>query len=211
MSSPIEENLLEKYALIGTGANIGCGPRQIGNSIGVDIKPNAAAAIITADARVLPFRSDSLDYIVSAHCIEHIQDSPLLVLREWIRCLKVGGKLTLVTPYAGASTGSSVKALESRSFPGKFNPSEHCQLFTSQTLFAYMKQAGLEAVSTSVHDRSDYWKNFDIILGTGTKSKAFSEKPQKLSKLLWMYRTAKSANIANQILFRLLGNIGPNE
>lgn len=45
----------------------------------------------------LPFDSFSLDYCFSSHCLEDAQETAQ-VLEEWMRVLKVGGKLVLYLP-----------------------------------------------------------------------------------------------------------------
>ncbi len=197
MSSPVEQDILASYCS-GWGANICCGNRAISNAIGVDHDPNAKAGLIQADARLLPFYDDALDYIISAHGLEHIQDGPLLVIREWIRCIKVGGRLALVVPNG---SGREQKALEYNASEGKMNIAGHCHIFTPDILRAMLKQAGLIKVEVKVLDRSKYWDS-DVILGTGIKSAKYQVPPITKSKLLWLWRTIKSANIKGQIAYR---------
>ncbi len=200
MSSPVEELTLVNYCQ-GVGANICCGDRQIGGSIGVDANPDAKAALIHADARLLPFTDNSLDYIVSAHGLEHIQDGPLLVIREWVRCLKVGGRIAIVVPDGSAKP---LQVLQYNAKKGKMNPNGHCHIFTPAILFALLVQSGLEASSTRTLDRSDYWDT-DVVLGTGIKSSSYQKEPCKWSKLVWLNRTIKSANIKGQLMYRIAG------
>lgn len=47
---------------------------------------------------ILPFPSDSFDYVYSSHVLEHIE-SRANVIREWHRVLKVGGHLVIVVPH----------------------------------------------------------------------------------------------------------------
>lgn len=49
------------------------------------------------DATALSFTDASFDRVIAAHVLEHLP-SPHLVLREWMRVLKVGGTLSLVLP-----------------------------------------------------------------------------------------------------------------
>ena len=185
MSSPIENQLLEQacpqikrpYCV---GLNIGCGNRSIGGSIGVDYREDAAAAHIVADARQLPIRSRSLDYIVSCHCLEHLRDGPLSVLREWVRCLKIGSPLALCVP--DGSDGEN--ALRYQVPPGKHIDGQHVHLFTPDNLRTYMVVAGLEDVETSVHDRMPYWRT-KIILGKGIRSASYQENPYRWRAWTW--------------------------
>ncbi len=45
----------------------------------------------------LPFKSGSLDYIISAHTLEHIRDTEI-TLREWLRVLRIGALMAIVLP-----------------------------------------------------------------------------------------------------------------
>jgi predicted SAM-dependent methyltransferase len=151
MSSPIEVQLLkdavpELMWPYNIGLNIGCGGRAIGGSIGLDVREHAGAAVILADARQLPVRSNSLDYIVSCHCLEHLRDGPLEVLREWVRCLKLGAPLGVCVPDGGAD---AMHSLNYQMSPGRHRPGSHVSIFTEQTLRAYLVQAGLESVSVT--------------------------------------------------------------
>lgn len=194
MSSPVEENILESYCS-GIGANICCGGRSIGTSIGVDANPTAKAALVHADARALPFMDDCLDYVVSAHGLEHIQDGPLLVLREWLRCVKVGGRMSLVVPDG---RNNELKSLEYNSLPGRMNPNGHCHIFTVPILHALFVQAGMEDIETVKLDRSTYWDS-DVIFATGIKSNRYRVDPQRFSRLVHLYRTVKSIKIKSRL------------
>jgi len=186
MSSPIEMELLKQacpqtmrpYCV---GLNIGCGGRPIGGSIGLDFRDDAGAAVIVADARQLPIRTGSLDYIVSCHCLEHLRDGPLMVLREWVRCLKVGAPLAVCVPD-GADDPEYALAYQLP--PGKFRPGQHVSIFTVASLIAYLRRAGLDDVTARVHDREPYWKT-RIIMGTGVKSAMYQEDPYRWRAWSW--------------------------
>ena len=49
------------------------------------------------DACELPFYSDSLDYVVSSHVLEHVAN-PVAAFKEWVRVLRHGGVIYLVVP-----------------------------------------------------------------------------------------------------------------
>ena len=49
------------------------------------------------DARDLPFKDETLDYIYSSHTLEDFEDKESL-LKEWLRVLKPGGYLLLLLP-----------------------------------------------------------------------------------------------------------------
>ena len=46
----------------------------------------------------LPFRDETLDFIVGSHVIEHIED-PVNAIEEWFKKIKVGGMLLLIVPH----------------------------------------------------------------------------------------------------------------
>jgi len=82
--------------------HIGCGlvrfPKEEG-WINIDaspeVKPDKVARI-----EKLPFRTESVDEIYTAHTLEHVDDF-VKAMREMHRVLKKGGKLNIVVPYAG--------------------------------------------------------------------------------------------------------------
>ena len=49
------------------------------------------------DACALPFRSHSLDYVVTSHVLEHVAN-PVAALLEWHRVLRSGGVIYMVVP-----------------------------------------------------------------------------------------------------------------
>ena len=188
MASPIEIAELEKYCKEGVGLNIGCGSRQLGNSIGLDIDPKASAAMIIADAADLPIRDDSLDYIVSSHGLEHTMFAPLIVLREWLRCLKPGGILAIVVPdgYQGKV------ALEYSSRKGTMSRGGHTQLFTVQQLSDLVSFAGATVLRAESLNREPFWKT-RVIIVVAVKDDSFSHGVARRSKMLWMTSILQTA------------------
>ncbi|MBI4064004.1 MAG: class I SAM-dependent methyltransferase [Elusimicrobia bacterium] len=61
------------------------------------LKVNPHPLKMTANAERLPFRSHSVDLIISDHVFEHL-DNPGAILREACRALKPGGSLIFATP-----------------------------------------------------------------------------------------------------------------
>lgn len=186
MSSPYEvEELIARSPAMnvpGTlGLNIGCKDRAIGSSLGVDIRPKAKAAVIIADARALPFKSDTLDYIVSCHCLEHLRDGPLPVLREWVRCLKVDATLAVAVPYGRDDPDAALLYQVPR---GRTIEGQHVHLFDMENLTSYMRCAGLEGVSGIVIDREPYWKS-KVVIASGRKGKDYQESPYRWRAWTW--------------------------
>jgi SAM-dependent methyltransferase len=78
--------------------HIGCGNIRLNNFINVDIIEGPAVDRIM-DARKLDFADNSVDLIYTSHVIEHFPHGEVpLVLKEWNRVLKNGGKLIVITP-----------------------------------------------------------------------------------------------------------------
>jgi ubiquinone/menaquinone biosynthesis C-methylase UbiE len=73
-----------------------------GRAVLIDRFPAAprgqTAGLVCADAARLPLAGESLEFLVSAHCLEHCPDV-LAVLREWRRVLRPGAALVLVLPH----------------------------------------------------------------------------------------------------------------
>ncbi|MEE9296057.1 MAG: methyltransferase domain-containing protein [Phycisphaerae bacterium] len=70
--------------------NLGCGTHRIDeNMIGVDLFDYDAVDVV-CDLRALPFKSESIDAMVSVSVLEHVPD-PRVVVAECDRCTKRGG------------------------------------------------------------------------------------------------------------------------
>jgi predicted SAM-dependent methyltransferase len=78
---------------------IGCGDKKVfPNSIAIDIRKTQKVDVI-ADARFLPFKSESVDHVYSSHVIEHFSHRDVkLVLIEWVRILKPGSTFEIRCP-----------------------------------------------------------------------------------------------------------------
>ncbi len=89
----------------GLGVDVGCGLSKIhAQAIGVDRRLGPRdigypfGAQIKATGEVLPwFADDSMDFVFSSHCLEHIANAGG-ALREWARVLKPEGRLVLILP-----------------------------------------------------------------------------------------------------------------
>ena len=90
----------------GVGIEVGCGLNKIhASAIGINkvLSDNdfdyPFGAQIQYEGDNLPFFKDnSLDYVFSSHCLEHIVDTKKALL-EWTRVLKNGGYLVLILPH----------------------------------------------------------------------------------------------------------------
>jgi len=90
------------------GLNIGCGNRRIDPALlAVDISREelkkqgghgaASSNALLAMSDQLPFASETIDFIVALHMLEHVHN-PVEVLRHWLDKLKPGGGIGLVLP-----------------------------------------------------------------------------------------------------------------
>ena len=80
--------------------DVGCGKNVISNKpyvLGCDLYPSLRNTIGAA-ADNLPFRNNTFDMVVSAHCLEHATDVKK-VMAEWTRVLKGDGYLWLILPH----------------------------------------------------------------------------------------------------------------
>ncbi len=57
-----------------------------------------AVVKIVAPGDDLPFKDGTLDYVVSAHVIEHFFD-PVKALKEWYRVIRPGGYIFIIAPH----------------------------------------------------------------------------------------------------------------
>ncbi|MCK5624957.1 class I SAM-dependent methyltransferase [Candidatus Pacearchaeota archaeon] len=107
MIEPIMSNFNLKTT---NGLDIGCGKRKsLPTAIGIDkgrgfaeTKLNLisfAKPDLVWDAKTLPFKDSTIDWITSSHVIEHFEE-PVKVLNEWLRVLKIGGIISLIIPIA---------------------------------------------------------------------------------------------------------------
>ena len=60
--------------------------------------PGPYHAAVVADALRLPYRDGSFDVVVASEIMEHVYE-PVSFVAEWLRVVKPGGKLIIVTPY----------------------------------------------------------------------------------------------------------------
>lgn len=81
--------------------NLGCGRRLLDDYINCDINPEYCenGNVVHMDAANLNYQDGEVDEIYNSHLIEHFHfNQGVLVLREWYRVLKPGGKLIIETP-----------------------------------------------------------------------------------------------------------------
>jgi ubiquinone/menaquinone biosynthesis C-methylase UbiE len=77
--------------------DIGCGEAKRG-SIGIDFRKTKSVDVI-ADARFLPFKNESFNYVFSSAVIEHFSHRTVKnVLSEWTRVLTHNGVIEIKCP-----------------------------------------------------------------------------------------------------------------
>lgn len=97
--------------------------------------PTPSVADVTADIiQSLPFEEGSYDGVIARHIIEHCPDM-VCVIRNWIKPLKVGGKLVIATPDDKVVNGIPLS-------------SDHVHSLTSEALKNIAELCGLRQLST---------------------------------------------------------------
>lgn len=84
----------------GVGIDVGCGGKKHPGTVGLDIVDAPGVDHVLDFTRErLPFDDDSVSFVFSSHCVEHIAD-PLPLFRELTRVAAHGARLEIWTPYA---------------------------------------------------------------------------------------------------------------
>lgn len=81
--------------------NLGCGPKLLPGFINVDLANNWSGVQpdVVSDLHKIPFPDEHADEIHAYHVLEHFYRYEVdAILDEWLRVLKVGGKLVLELP-----------------------------------------------------------------------------------------------------------------
>jgi len=92
------EKLLEQWrAESNPSVNLGCGDVRYENTINCDMCKGDID--IQADARYLPFKDESIEFIEAHHLLEHFgHRETMAILEEWKRVLKKRGTLVISVP-----------------------------------------------------------------------------------------------------------------
>lgn len=101
----------------GVGLDIGCGDCAMDafafrGTIRVDGFDRDNATICGNAETLANINSNTYDFVVSSHCLEHMVD-PKMSLRNWIRVVKPGGYLVITVP--------EWEMYERRQWPSRFN------------------------------------------------------------------------------------------
>jgi len=80
--------------------DIGCGSRKQNDYVGVDVARTKSVDVV-ASATNLPFKDNSVNYIYSRRCLQHVPNEAE-ALREMYRVLTIGGEAKIiVASYRG--------------------------------------------------------------------------------------------------------------
>jgi len=117
---------------IGCGNGVSTGNMIAKYAVGIDLSQTELSRakkkfpkcdFLVADARKLPFKSNTFDKVIAINMLHHVQD-PEKVLKEVYRVLKKGGKLITVDPNLtnpiGYTTRGLFKLLNLKKFFPKF-------------------------------------------------------------------------------------------
>ena len=92
-----EENKYTIGYCYGLGLDVGCGNRTLmPNMITVDNWADGADYKMEAD-NLHEFKDKMFDFVYASHVLEHLK-SPLEAIEEWLRVVKVGGYVIIITP-----------------------------------------------------------------------------------------------------------------
>lgn len=102
----------------------------------------------------LPFADNSVESIMASHIIEHFSYLTVEeVLAEWLRALKPGGEVHIITPNFGYVAHGYVEGwmehteARNRSFGGQDYPGNfHYNLFDSGSMYKSLENAGYKNI-----------------------------------------------------------------
>jgi SAM-dependent methyltransferase len=101
--------------------------------VGIAKSINKDANFFVADARNIPFKSNSFDYIICAEVLEHIEGDE--AIKECYRVLKPNGSALFSVPNEGKIERPSGRQCG------------HVRSFTFKSFTGFLEQAGFEIVS----------------------------------------------------------------
>lgn len=133
---------------------------------------------IVADGDNLPFKDNSLDYVISSHVLEHFFD-PIQTIKEWLRVVHPGGYVFFIVPhkertYDKQRPVTSVQELKDR-HEGRLKPEDYLimtipELSTTDLPADYMKQysgkdipEGYERLTKNSHRHQTVWNYYNML------------------------------------------------
>lgn len=154
----LEGRKLLKAICIGEGLDIGGADRPISDNCKVLDNNSKYNPDILADMLLIPLESDSQDFIVASHVLEHTS-FVIEALTEWLRVLKKGGKIGIMVPHGEFVPWKDLGDSELT----------HKSLLTEKTLELYLKHVGFTDVTTSRLERPLAHNEAPAIMGFGIK------------------------------------------
>lgn len=125
-----------------------------GESAGVDLIANASE---------LPFKDNTLDFVLSSHVLEHIY-KPIQCLREWYRVVKPGGYIFMIIPHKDRTFDkdkprTTLEEIISRTGTGE---DKHWNIWITEDVIELCEYLGFDIYES--HDRDDKVGNGFIII-----------------------------------------------
>ena len=171
--------------------NVGCGKVKFPDWVNIDIEPDADLVIDVTKG--LPFDDNSVDFIYCEHVLEHLtSDEGEKVLREFYRCLKVGGVLRIAMPdlnYIIQKYNTDWKNQDWLSWPEyKFIKTKgqminisfrwwgHNYLYNEEDLRNQLIKAGFQKINKCERNRSNYIELADLETRKDSKLTIEAEK-----------------------------------
>ena len=78
--------------------HLGCGRKRIPGTVGIDVRKDFPEVDQVADLnKPLDFKESSVDAVLSAHLLEHLDYQPFM--NEMLRILKPGGQMLAIIPH----------------------------------------------------------------------------------------------------------------
>lgn len=162
------------------GLDVGCGDRRAdpcllgvdhhnGDWHDIDGNPRHSTADVVADACKLPYDDGTVDFIVSTHLLEHFAD-PRKVLKEWLRVLRVGGRIALVVPdwRHTFSCESEEQKTSEEGHKKDYTLDELCRVLLAMPNIELLDSRVVNVIN--VPDPADRWRSYSV--GAAIEKKA---------------------------------------
>ena len=82
-----------------TRLNLGCGNKKYKDFINIDIREDVQPDMCMNITCLDKFKDKTVDFILAHDILEHFSHREIwAVLKEWIRCLKIGGQIEIQVP-----------------------------------------------------------------------------------------------------------------
>ena len=123
---------------------IGPGPKRIDGFETLNVRAGLSIDYVHDVARALPFKDETFDLIYASHVLEHMAwYQTQAILNDWVRTLKVGGRLELWVPdglkiakaFVDAEYGLSNEI--DRDGWYRFNPTKDVCVWANGRVFSY--------------------------------------------------------------------------